>query len=169
MLAAATRISSAKEGSSRRPLNRSRMYAYPLTPSFLHVCTSVVKTSIDRAPRLLRLCKLTSRRRALTRAPNSESLLCNGTSGWSKTVSNSSFLESVLAIRSSNPAADLRLADAQPDGGLMSREELIAQQIIGQFIQLANRAGRWHRITSVIRLSVMYATARPVSAPTYLT
>ena len=59
MLGAAARIKSAKEGSSLRPLKRSRMYAYPLTPSFLHVCTNVVWMSIDRTPRLLRLCKLT--------------------------------------------------------------------------------------------------------------
>ena len=81
-------------------------------PSFFDVCTSVVKMSIARAPRSLRLCRLTSRRRALTRAPNSESLLCNGTSGTDSTVNSSSFFAAVFAIRSSKAAYPVRVENS---------------------------------------------------------
>gem|GEM_PF-4050524 len=63
---------------------------------------NVVKMSIERALRTLRLCRLTSRRRALTRAWRLDALLCNGTPGTDSTVSSSSFFAAVFAMRSSN-------------------------------------------------------------------
>ena len=80
-------------------------------PSCFEVCTSVVKMSIARTPARLRLCRLTSRRRALTRACNSDALLCSGTDGFDNTVNNWVRFSAVLAIRASKAAYPVRLVN----------------------------------------------------------
>ena len=71
----------ASDGRAIRCVRRSRRYSQVRTLNFLAVCTIEVSVSKARVPRMFFVCRLTSRRRAFTRAPSSAGLLCNGTSG----------------------------------------------------------------------------------------
>ena len=73
----------------------------------------LVNVSILRAPSALAQCRLTSRRRAATRSPNSAGLLFSGVSGWAKTVSMDSFFSPVIAIRLSNASYPVRVANSR--------------------------------------------------------